>query len=59
MVVLTFTSVDKILGCDHSNKNLFVRTLISMGFFVFHHFTQQSLKIFTLARFTRKKHFLF
>ena len=40
----------QILRCDHSNKNLFVRTFTYMGFFVFHHFTQQSLKIFTLAR---------
>ena len=49
MVVLTFTSVDKILGCDHSNKNLFVRTLRYMGFFVFHHFTKHSLNL-TLAK---------
>ena len=49
MVVLTFMSVDKILGCNHSNKNLFVRTLRYMEFFVFHHFTQHSLNL-TLAR---------
>ena len=48
MVVLTFTSVDKILRCNHSNKNLFVRTLTYMGFFVFYHFTQQNLNL-TLA----------
>ena len=38
----------QILLCDHSNKNLFVRTFTYMGFFVFHHFTQQNLNL-TLA----------
>ena len=48
----------QILRCDHSNKNLFVRTFTYMGFFVLHHFTQQSLKIFTLAR-LEKSNFCF